>query len=54
MTDFSRRGFLQMSGAAAAAPSAQPNILFLMADQFRYDPDDPVPSLGGSPKALVC
>jgi arylsulfatase len=37
MSDFSRRGFLQMSGAAAAAPSGQPNILFLMADQFRYD-----------------
>jgi len=37
MTDFSRRGFLQLSGAVAAAASAQPNILFIMADQFRYD-----------------
>ena len=26
-----------MSGAAAAAPAARPNILFIMADQFRYD-----------------
>src|SRR5438876_11072929 len=37
MTKFSRRGFLQLTGAAAAAPSSQPNILFIMADQFRYD-----------------
>ncbi len=26
-----------MSGAAAAAPSQRPNILFIMADQFRFD-----------------
>src|SRR5882762_2141238 len=37
MSEFSRRGFLQLSGAAAAAPSARPNILFIMADQLRYD-----------------
>jgi hypothetical protein len=37
MTNFSRRSFLQLTGAAAAAQSAQPNILFIMADQFRYD-----------------
>jgi arylsulfatase len=35
----SRRTFLQTAaaGAAADAPHAPPNILFLMADQFRYD-----------------
>ena len=38
MSELSRRGFLELTGAAAAAtPSTRPNILFLMADQFRYD-----------------
>src|ERR1700685_1078054 len=37
MNDFSRRGFLQLGGLAAAPPAQRPNILFLMADQFRYD-----------------
>ncbi|MFB3828902.1 MAG: sulfatase [Bryobacteraceae bacterium] len=33
-----RREFLQTSGAAAAAPGAQrPNVLFIMADQLRFD-----------------
>src|SRR6185312_9632293 len=33
-----RRTFLQSSGLAAAAATApRPNILFLMADQFRFD-----------------
>jgi arylsulfatase len=35
--EFSRRGFLQLGALAAAPPAARPNILFLMADQFRYD-----------------
>src|SRR5579863_2185519 len=37
---FTRRAFLQSAAAATAAPAANrpaPNILFLMADQFRYD-----------------
>ena len=46
MTEFSRRGFLQLSGAAAA-PSTQPNILFIMADQLRYD------CLGSSGNRLI-
>ena len=39
MSELSRRSFLEMSGAAAAGAAApeRPNILFLMADQFRYD-----------------
>jgi arylsulfatase len=37
---FTRRAFLQSAAAATAAPAPNhpaPNILFLMADQFRYD-----------------
>src|SRR5690348_15186742 len=36
---FTRRAFLQTAGAGAAAGQGRPrpNILFLMADQFRYD-----------------
>src|SRR5277367_2950818 len=32
-----RRTFLASGAAAQAAPTWRPNILFLMADQFRYD-----------------
>ncbi|HLJ16132.1 MAG TPA: sulfatase-like hydrolase/transferase [Bryobacteraceae bacterium] len=32
-----RRTFLQSGAIAAAPPTPRPNILFLMADQFRYD-----------------
>lgn len=32
-----RRSFLQSSALAAVSPAPRPNILFLMADQFRFD-----------------
>jgi arylsulfatase A-like enzyme len=38
MKMMNRREFFQTSGAAAAAPGAtRPNVLFIMADQLRYD-----------------
>jgi arylsulfatase len=38
MEDLTRRGFLQIGGAASAAREIQPpNVLFIMADEFRAD-----------------
>jgi arylsulfatase A-like enzyme len=40
MDELTRRGFLQTAGAAAAGPAQaarRPNVLWIMADQFRWD-----------------